>query len=72
MDRNQLEVLLAGLRALRSDLEKQEAQIANGLTVLQGLEQEVNKCVETMQCLQQSTSANLVFARTAVTPLGNY
>ena len=72
MDRNQLEVLLAGLRALRSDSKKQEAQIANGLTVLQGLEQEVKQCVETMQCLQQSNSANLVVLRNAVTPLGNY
>ena len=72
MDRNQLEVLLAGLRALRSDLEKQEAQIANGLTVLQGLEQEVKKCVEVMRCLQQSTSSNLEFTRHAIAPLRNY
>ncbi len=43
MDRRQLEVMLAGLRALRKDLETQGAQIANGLTVLQGLEQEVKK-----------------------------
>ena len=44
MDRRQLEVLLAGLRTLRKDLETQEAQIANGLTVLQGLEQEAKQC----------------------------
>ena len=72
MDRNHPEVLMAGLRALRADLEKPEAQIVNGLAVLQGLEQQVNQCVETMQCLQQSNSANLVVLRNAVTLLGNY
>ena len=41
MDRSQTEFMLAGLRALRKDLETQEAQVANGLAVLQGLEQEV-------------------------------
>ena len=72
MDRTQLEVMLAGLRGLRKDLEAQEAQVANGLAVLQGLEQEVKKCVEVMQCLQQSTSSNLEFTRHAIAPLGNY
>ena len=72
MDRTQLEVMLAGLRGLRKDLETQEAQVANGLAVLQGLEQEVKKCVEVMTCLQSSTTSNLEFTRNAIGPLGNY
>ena len=72
MDRNQLEVLMAGLRGLRADLEKQEAQIVNGLAVLQGLEQEVKKCVEVMTCLQSSTTSDLEFTRNTIGPLGNY
>ena len=72
MDRKQLEVMLAGLRGLRKDLETQEAQVANGLAVLQGLEQEVKKCVEVMTCLQSSTTSNLALTRNAILPLGNY
>ena len=72
MDRKQLEVMLAGLRGLRKDLETQEAQVANGLAVLQGLEQEVKKCVEVMTCLQSSTRSNLEFTWYAIGPLGNY
>ena len=72
MDRKQLEVMLAGLRGLRKDLETQEAHVANGLAVLQGLEQEVKKCVEVMTCLQSSTTSNLALTRNAILPLGNY
>ena len=70
MDRSRLETFLTGLRALRVDLEVQEAAILAGLEALQALESSIKTSLEATQSLQQHNASNLEVVRNAVMQLG--